>query len=1050
MYGGDEPSHRFLVADEVGLGKTLVARGVIAKTIEHLERRGTKRIDILYICSNAEIARQNVRRLNVSGQDDFVLAERITMLPARAHDLSRHHINFVSFTPGTSFDLKGGQGNWQERAMLRLMLEKAWGTDMVSGSGSERLFQGGVADFDNWRRRIRQTRKYYSHTLDKDLIRSFTKALQEANKERRAAREPTLRDDFRELCGLFRNPRKSRPNWMHAKRRRFVGELRDLLARACIGALEPDLVILDEFQRFRHLLSDDTPAGELARDLFAFQDRDTDSRVRILLLSATPYKMYTLSDESAGDDHYRDFVNTVRFLLGDEVATERFTVDLRDFRQGLYQLHVDGGTAARDARGRVESTLRRVISRTERLAVTEDRSGMLESRADAPLTLSGPDLADYLAIDKVARRLDAPDAMEYWKSAPYLLNFMDDYKLKRQLEEAVEDPATTSDLADLLKDGDCLLPWDEIRRYRAVDPGNARLRQLADETVGRGAWRLLWVPPSLPYYEPGGAFADPEVVGLTKRLVFSAWAIVPKVVSTMLSYAAERQIMTDGRPRPVRQNTAEARKNLTGRLNFAFTRGRLTGMPVLALIYPCIVLAELGDPLSITHELDDELPSLEDFGALVRERVETALVELVATHPSEEGRGEDERWYWAAPFLLDADRVDAFIDQGGVNAYWEGDDPPRQADRLNDHVSQVRELLRTGTPLGTPPADLADVLAWIAVAGPANVAVRALSRTTAIPLTDLRVRNGAARVAWGLRSLFNSPDVIELVRDRKSSTPYWQQLLRYAGDGNLQAVLDEFAHVLVEARGFVDPSAEGVVPDLAEAMHDAISLRTVNYVVHEITTDGDTVEIDTTSRMRSHFALRLAEERAEDGSRTRSSEVRDAFNSPFWPFVLTTTSVGQEGLDFHLYCHAVVHWNLPGNPVDLEQREGRVHRYKGHAVRKNLARQYGPEVLSDAAHDPWATLFETGCRGRRSTDSDLVPYWVFTTEGGAVIERHVPALPLSREVGQTKELQRTLAAYRLAFGQPRQEDLVAYLQSVVDEDELNTLAAELRIDLSPA
>jgi ERCC4-related helicase len=66
-----------------------------------------------------------------------------------------------------------------------------------------------------------------------------------------------------------------------------------------------------------------------------------------------------------------------------------------------------------------------------------------------------------------------------------------------------------------------------------------------------------------------------------------------------------------------------------------------------------------------------------------------------------------------------------------------------------------------------------------------------------------------------------------------------------------------------------------------------------------------------------------------------------AFNSPFWPFVLASTSVGQEGLDFHHYSHAVVHWNIPANPVDLEQREGRVHRYQGHAVRRNVAAGYG-------------------------------------------------------------------------------------------------------------
>ena len=36
LYGADDAVRRFLVADEVGLGKTLVARGVIAMALEHL------------------------------------------------------------------------------------------------------------------------------------------------------------------------------------------------------------------------------------------------------------------------------------------------------------------------------------------------------------------------------------------------------------------------------------------------------------------------------------------------------------------------------------------------------------------------------------------------------------------------------------------------------------------------------------------------------------------------------------------------------------------------------------------------------------------------------------------------------------------------------------------------------------------------------------------------------------------------------------------------------------------------------------------------------
>ncbi|MBM4372062.1 MAG: DEAD/DEAH box helicase, partial [Deltaproteobacteria bacterium] len=79
LYEDHPPARRFLVADEVGLGKTLVARGVIANALQHLHHR-TDRIDIIYICSNAAIARQNIARLNVYGSKDFAMASRLTLL----------------------------------------------------------------------------------------------------------------------------------------------------------------------------------------------------------------------------------------------------------------------------------------------------------------------------------------------------------------------------------------------------------------------------------------------------------------------------------------------------------------------------------------------------------------------------------------------------------------------------------------------------------------------------------------------------------------------------------------------------------------------------------------------------------------------------------------------------------------------------------------------------------------------------------------------------------------------------------------------------------
>jgi hypothetical protein len=202
--------------------------------------------------------------------------------------------------------------------------------------------------------------------------------------------------------------------------------------------------------------------------------------------------------------------------------------------------------------------------------------------------------------------------------------------------------------------------------------------------------------------------------------------------------------------------------------------------------------------------------------------------------------------------------------------------------------------------------------------------------------------------------------------------------------------------------------------------------------------------------MRTRFAARLVEEVPEAGDeRTRLDQVRKGFNSPFWPFVLATTSVGQEGLDFHLYCHAVAHWNLPSNPVDLEQREGRIHRYKGHAVRKNVARQNADAACVPMGNDPWTAMFEAARSARPSDSNDLRPYWIYQVEAGARIERHVPMLPLSREVGYYDRLRRSVALYRMVFGQPRQQDLLEFLLAQFPPEEAERHAAELRLDLAP-
>ena len=138
LFAAENGSGRFLVADEVGLGKTLVARGIIARAIDHLWN-DVERIDIVYICSNGSIARANLPKLQVGGAEErsFALATRLTMLAtelARGEGesgLAGSKLNFVSFTPGTSFKMghSGGQGREREVLfqLLRPLTESADG-----------------------------------------------------------------------------------------------------------------------------------------------------------------------------------------------------------------------------------------------------------------------------------------------------------------------------------------------------------------------------------------------------------------------------------------------------------------------------------------------------------------------------------------------------------------------------------------------------------------------------------------------------------------------------------------------------------------------------------------------------------------------------------------------------------------------------------------------------------------------------------------------------------------------------------------------------------
>ena len=186
LWKDDRPAHRFLIADEVGLGKTLVARGIIAKTLEHLRDR-VDRLDVVYVCSNATIAQQNIKRLNVTDLPQVALPTRLTLLPAQVRNLDAHRVNFISLTPGTSLDTtKSRGGTIDERLVLWCMLKQLPELDR---DGLYNLLQCTVGD-DSYKRHMR----WNLPTVDEALTREFLATLQ---------RDRALRDRLFNTCHRF-------------------------------------------------------------------------------------------------------------------------------------------------------------------------------------------------------------------------------------------------------------------------------------------------------------------------------------------------------------------------------------------------------------------------------------------------------------------------------------------------------------------------------------------------------------------------------------------------------------------------------------------------------------------------------------------------------------------------------------------------------------------------------------------------------------------------------------------------------------------------------
>lgn len=464
-------------------------------------------------------------------------------------------------------------------------------------------------------------------------------------------------------------------------------------------------------------------------------------------------------------------------------------------------------------------------------------------------------------------------------------------------------------------------------------------------------------------------------------------------------------------------------------------------MTALIPFLPLPGLAEAADPLRFARATG---------AAVAADRAEATVAEGLRAHlpsaadPTDAAEYASLLWQW--PLRLPDDVLDEIFGALGVTGCAGALSSSGGSDESDDditvtleqYIEAAFEAREAQLDLTHIPTELAISTARLALHSPANCAWRALER---LPVDTSQVTPqgrwiAAAIIAVGFRTIFNRWDASLLLDSFYSSdTSYWQRVLRYCADGNLQSVLDEWLYHLVAVEGdrsFDDKS----LGEFARTAATALRLIPANYKARDpLQGEGDI-------EFQARFALRYGDAKQDEHS-ARPTEVRAAFNSPFWPFVLVSTSVGQEGIDFHPWCHNLVHWNVPTNPVDFEQRDGRVNRFRGHALRKNVAAMHGGAMLRSA--NPWSEGYLLAALTGADTEIDgLSPDWVYP--GPHKVVREVMPYQLSIDDKRLARVHRGVALYRLTLGQPRQEDLLEMLRTLgVDHDD----AERWRIDLRP-
>ena len=342
-----------------------------------------------------------------------------------------------------------------------------------------------------------------------------------------------------------------------------------------------------------------------------------------------------------------------------------------------------------------------------------------------------------------------------------------------------------------------LLKKSTIHNYREIPFENARLEFLKDTVLSQeknGSEMLLWIPPSKPYYHTSSVFDRNR--DFSKVLVFSSWEMVPRMISIMLSYESERR--TIGK-------LFHNAKLKRGRGYFATKEERRFGITRLKnesedLI--CLVSDFLADLYQPEKYLGTDIK-------LLRKAIKTEVEKQLS--------------------ILQKKQHLPVSQTAGAQALI-------QCIKALDHDFDAHPTVI--------PANAAEVLTDMAIASPAICAYRLL-RNMWKEAFKTQIKEAAQGIAKDIFvSLFNKAEssaILDLLYGSKSDDAYYQTVFRYCVDGNFQAMLDEYAHVLAV-------NGANLKSAMTDAFVDTVSLQ---IDTQESFPDNEKAR----PRLRTHFAV---------------------------------------------------------------------------------------------------------------------------------------------------------------------------------------------------